>query len=256
MAGKVAANPGANVQIAAGLALFFLEKGETNWLDLGAISNVSMANAVEFLPYSQNRRGSNALTKRFLQDKSFSVQASLEEITPENYRIAFLGGPITAATDPTYVRETATLTVGSDTNNTVTLPETADIVDRIILSTSFSGTDLSHTFTGPASTLVMTDSAITGGEEVVVFYRVNVGAAANNPVKFSIGQNSILEGQAEIRLRQQGGGTGQLIQIPDCEIAPNGDSELSPEAVEAFPIIITARELNGAFALATLFDVA
>lgn len=258
MAGKVAANPGTNVQVAAGLGLFFLESGSSNWIDLGALSDVSLETTTEFLEYSQNRRGSNALTRRFLQNKGFAVSATLEEVTPENLRLAFLGGTLGDSGATTYVRETATLTVQTDTSGDfVTLTENADEVDRVILSTSpAASTGLTlGAFTGPATRVDITDSSINTGDEVTVFYRVNVTGSGANARTFSIGANSIIEGMAQIRIRQQGGGIGRLIDIPDCEIAPNGTIDIAPDAVEGFPIILTARETNGAFGTAHLFDV-
>ncbi len=253
MAGKVAANPGTNVQIAAGLGIFFKEKGSANWLDLGAITGVNFELSTEFLEYFQNRRGANALTRRFVQSKGFTVSGSLEESTPENLRLAFLGGDITAASDPSYVLETATLTVAS---GAVTLPETASVVDRVVSSSDFQSSSLTHTFSGPGTAVTITDSSVSDGDEVVVTYQVQIAAPANNAKTFRIGENSTIEGEVEVRIRQQGGGIGFAINIPDCEIAPNGTIDISSDSVQAFPIILTARETNGAFATAVVYDQA
>ncbi len=260
MAGKVATNPAFNVTTAAGTALFFLEKGEMNYLDLGALSDVQVERGAELLDYNQNRNGINALTRRFIQSTSLTFSASLDEPNIENLRIVMLSSGIPAiSADPTYVRENATLIVQNDSGGEfIILPEVADVVDRVVESGDFRGPDATFALATDGIRVDISAGA-SEGDEVVCFYRVNIAPGSDpdlhNPRSIDISSGCLIEGSCQLRFRQQGGGIAQVYDIPSCEIAPNGPVDFSPEAVESFPITVTARELNGSFGTLTVYDV-
>ncbi len=249
MAGKVSANPAVNVQLAAGVKLFFLEASTARWLDMGAIATPSLEIATEFLEYFQNASGANALTKRFLQQRGLTLNFNMEEINSDNMRLGLLGGVITQPAD-VKVHESATLIVS--TAGTLTMPEAADSIDSII-----DADDTSQLYTGVLSTdgltVTLSTTVPSAGTEVVVTYRV---ALTTNVESFSLLSNNVFTGQAQFRVRMQGGGIAQVYDFPSVELAPQGSFDISPDAVEAVPMVLTVREVNGIFGTKFLADVA
>ena len=266
MAGYLAPNIAKNTLIPHGVQMLFKRTGTTTFLDLGDLSDVSMTPTVEFLEYSTSRFAKSAIAKRIGQNKGMTIEASINEITPELLRVAFYG---TAKTDVATLTMThiEKLTVADnpspDANTTVTLSFAAtEIVSVKSADGATTYTDTTdYSSTGSASsgstvlTIVDADSPASGNipasSDIVVEYKYEKASAE----KIEIGGSDQQTGVVEFHIRNNEGGLGQVITLDDVHIATNGAIPLAPDAVQNFPITVTALVKNGTLGHIQYYDV-
>lgn len=266
MAGYLAPNIAKNTLIPHGVQMLFKRTGTTEFLDLGDLSDVSMTPTVEFLEYSTSRFAKAAVAKRIGQNKGMTIEATVNEITPELLRVAFYG---TAKTDVTTLTMThiERLTVADnpspDDDTTVTLSFTASEIvsvksaDGATIYTDTAdtgGTD--YTFSGPSATLTIKEAdsgtgTIPASSDIVVEYKYE----KSNADKIEIGGSDQQTGVVEFHIRNNEGGLGQVITLDDVHIATNGAIPLAPDAVQNFPITVTALVKNGTLGHIQYYDV-
>lgn len=244
--GFLGGNAAKNVQVVGNVGLFVKLTGDTDWIDMGNLNNVEIEPTAEFLEYSSNRRGINAVVKRILTSRALTVNAVLEEVNPDNLRFAFLGtAPVAGSVN---IIETAVLTeTGTDT---VILPEAPLAVLQVY--TSDGGTDVSVS-TDPTTDLAtdgVTLSIDAGhdGEEIHVVYSVALTSDTSSDVeKIEILASSLISGVGQLRIRNDSGGLAQVYELDSIEIAPNGAIGVPAEEVQSLPVTLTVREKNGMF---------
>jgi hypothetical protein len=243
--GFLGGNAAKNVQVVGGVGLFVQVEGDSRWIDLGAMSDIELEPATEFLEYNSHRRGTNALVKRILTNRALTMNATLEEVNPDNLRFAFLGGsPISNAS--VNILESAVLT--STASDTVILPEVAD--DVLQVASSDGQDDLAATPSDPSNDL-QTDGITlniapgTGaGVEVHVIYHV---AQTTDSESMEILESSLLQGIAQFRIRNTQGGLAQVYEMDSIDLAPNGAVPIPQEEIQSLPVTLTVREKNGKF---------
>lgn len=87
----MAAIPSAkNYQIPTGV-VSFREEGESAWRDLGNVPKVTLKPNLETKEHKSSRDGARSTDRIFVTSKDIDVTLSLEEITPENLRLFWLG---------------------------------------------------------------------------------------------------------------------------------------------------------------------
>lgn len=262
--GFLGSNVANNVQVPGGVGFFFKETGSSDWLDLGALTGVSIEPTIEFLEYSTNRRGVNALAKRILTSRGLSISATLEEVNPDNLRLAFFGGAnTTPSSGVAYVDTEAPLafdggvTSGDDfawdltvANATVLSVKSADGGTEY---TEGGGNDYTVSATG-GSGGVTRISAVAGGSletassvghQIHVTYSVNSGTT-DVEVSEILDDTSIV-GAGQFIIRNPGGGLLQIYEFDQIEVAPAGAIDISADAVQSIPLTLTVQELNGKF---------
>jgi len=251
--GYLAPNVSKNTQIPHGVNLLFKRTGETSYIDLGDISDLSINPAVEFLEYFSSHDAKQALAKRISQQKTLTIEATVNEVAPETLRLAFYGGAESAAaaalTATSIEKFTVTgfgaggsvanvLTVAGDFHNTiagVTSIKTAD-------GTAVDLTD-DYTFTGGIITFVAAGIVtIETDVDVIVEYTYSTTVKS-----FELMGTDLQEGIVEFHVRNMDGGLEQIFILDNAQIAPNGAVSLAGDAVQSFPLTITAQLKNGVF---------
>lgn len=87
----MAAIPSAkNYQIPTGI-VYFMETGQSTWRDLGNCPKVTLKPNLETKEHKSSRDGARSTDRVFVTSKDIDVTLSLEEITPENLRLFWLG---------------------------------------------------------------------------------------------------------------------------------------------------------------------
>lgn len=238
--GFIGGNAAQNVQVVGGVKMFVKLTGSTEWVHLGAASNIEIEPTAEFLDYSSNGRGVNATVKRILTTRALAMNMVLEEINIDNLKFALLGGsPVAGSVE---VVETAIVTIGAA--NLVVLPEKANLILRAVRSDGGGG-DYSITgFTPGGGDSTFTAIGATEGDEAIVYYSVT---QSTDSEKVEVLDSSLISGSAQLRIRNKHGGLAQVYELDSVEIAPNGAIGLPAEEVQSLPITMTSRELNGVF---------
>ena len=98
--GYLAPNVSKNTQIPHGVNLLFKRTGETSFIDLGDIADLSINPAVEFLEYFSSHDAKQSLAKRISQQKTLTIDATVNEVAPETLRLAFYGGAASTTAAP------------------------------------------------------------------------------------------------------------------------------------------------------------
>ena len=267
MAGYLAPNIAKNTLIPHGVQMLFKRTGTTQFLDLGDLSDVSMTPTVEFLEYSTNRFAKSAIAKRIGQNKGMTIEASINEITPELLRVAFYG---TAKADVAILTMThiEKLTVAdnpspTDGDTTVTLAfaatEIVSVKSADGATTYTDATDYASTGVAEAGVATLTikdaDSPASGSipasSDIVVEYKYEKTSAE----KIEIGGSDQQTGVVEFHIRNNEGGLGQVITLDDVHVSTNGAIPLSPDAVQNFPVTVTSLVKNGTLGHIQYYDV-
>lgn len=257
---KVASNL-KNVSIPHGVGFFFRRTGSSNFLDLGFLTDVSITPVAEFLDVTGNRKGINSVVKRILTNRSLTIDATLIEINVANMRLAFYGGA--TQTGSIRILETATVAKNGNIGGFWQLSE--DAFD-IISITSESG-DINYTgqevhptdddaFVGGGGTDL---NALPDGSIVHVIYEVRDTLGPNSSDEnnlFELLDTTTIEGEARFQIRNNQGGLAQIYELDNIQIAPNGASAISQEAVQSLPLTITAQEINSMFGRVYFNDIA
>lgn len=79
-----------NYQIPTGV-VSFRETGESTWRDLGNCPEITLKPTLETKEHKTSRDGARSTDRTFVTSKSIDVTLKLEEITPENLRLFWLG---------------------------------------------------------------------------------------------------------------------------------------------------------------------
>lgn len=258
--GFLGSNVANNVQVPGGVGFFFKETGASTWLDLGALTGVSIEPTIEFLEYNTNRRGVSALAKRILTSRGLAISATLEEINPDNLRLAFFGGAqATPSSGVAYVDSEAPLAISTGTSEgavawDLSVPDatilTVKSADGETTYTESSDFDVSATGgSGGVTRITAVDSTamedLAVGTQIHVTYSVDSGTT-DVEVSEILDDTSIV-GAGQFIIRNPGGGLLQIYEFDQVEIAPAGAIDISADSVQALPLTITVQELNGKF---------
>lgn len=282
MAGYLAPNIAKNTLIPHGVQMLFKRTGSTSFVDLGDLSDVSLTPTVEFLEYSSNQAAKAAIAKRIGQNKGMTIEATINEITPEALRIAFYGNAATtsAVGSPEVLTAVEKITIPAGSTGEVAMDilfNAASIVSvkgvggKVYEGSSgvTSGVDSQDWFydiTGGANKnlSLVAETAPTptaGGAEI----EIDAASADLDLIveytytkavdKLEIGKEDQQTGIVEFHIRNNEGGLGQVITLDDVHVATSGAIPLAPDAVQNFPITVTALVKNGTLGHTAYFDV-
>lgn len=258
MAGYLAPNVAKNTLIPHGVSMLFKRDGATDYVNLGDLSDVSITPTIEFLEYSSSRFAKSAIEKRIGQNKGITIEATVNEVAPETLRIAFFGNAKTDAAVTNTIIEKVTLPAGmtssggdydaplSGNPDAITSVTTADGATTLAATAySISGV--------PDNTLRFFDgNAYTyAGQDLIVTYTFATAATAST---FEIGKEDQQTGAVQFHVRNNEGGLGQRILLEKVHIAASGAIPIAPDAVQNFPITITALVKNGKLGDFTYYD--
>jgi len=253
--GYLATNIAQNVQIPHGVSFHFRRTGTSLWVDLGDLGgDVSIEPTVDFFEFQSRRSGLRGVSKRILSSRGITIEATLNEVAPENIRLAFFGGAETSANATLY--ETAIPAKVGAGAGTWTLPDTTGVtIDSVRSidgeSTYTDGveyTDAAGVLTAEA-TGAMFDAAV--GTRVHVTYSI----AKTDIKKFEMLSTTTQEGAAQFQIRNNNGGLGQIYELDSVHVAPNGALNVPVEDPQSLPVTLTAQEVNGLFGRVYYFDV-
>lgn len=282
MAGYLAPNIAKNTLIPHGVQMLFKRTGSTSFVDLGDLSDVSLTPTIEFLEYSSNQSAKAAIAKRIGQNKGITIEATINEITPETLRIAFYGDAATAsaAGSPEVLTAVEKITIPAGSTGTVAMGilfNAASIVSvkgaagKVYTGISADGTsgddadDWFYDSTTPSKNLslvaVTSPTPTSGGAEIVtdaasadldLIVEYTYTKAVD---KLEIGKEDQQTGIVEFHIRNNEGGLGQVITLDDVHVATSGAIPLAPDAVQNFPITVTSLVKNGTLGHVAYFDV-
>jgi hypothetical protein len=246
-AGYLATNIDQNVRIAHGVGVFFKRTGTTTWVDLGDLGDVAITPEAEFLEHYSNRKGQNAFAKRLLTTRGISIDATLNEINPDNLRKAFFAGA--ASSGSINVLETATPELSG---STFTLTETPDEVVSVVSvdgGTTYTVTT-DYTVSGAVITVV-TSSALdvdtSDGDKVLVTYKLAHNFGSDGTQKHTLLSDTDVTGSLQFQIRNNAGGLEQVYELTLVSIAPNGTISLGVGEIQSLPVSMKAQEVNGEF---------
>lgn len=243
--GFLGGNAAQNVQVVGGVRMFVQLTGSADWIDLGNAANIEVEPTAEFLEYSTNMEGVNAVVKRILTSRGLSVNMVLEEINLENLKFAFLGADFDQTKSINAI-ETAVVQIGSA--GTGTLPEGAL---SILSYKQDDGTALGalvHT-PGSANFSIISPFA-ANGSFVHMTYEPTDGtfpSATESAQSSEILDSSLISGSGQLRIRNTHGGLAQVYEFDQIEISPNGAIGVPAEEIQSLPVTMIAREVNGKF---------
>lgn len=278
MAGYLAPNIAKNTLIPHGVQMLFKRTGSTSFVDLGDLSDVSLTPTVEFLEYSSNQAAKAAIAKRIGQNKGMTVEATINEITPETLRIAFYGDEAAAPASQTLTAiEKITVPAGTTGSvamnilfNAASISSVKSASGKVYTGVSADGAtsvatdDWFYNSSSPSKTLSLvaaTNPTSNNGGEIVE----DASSAALDLIveytytktvdKIEIGKEDQQTGIVEFHIRNNEGGLGQVITLDDVHVATSGAIPLAPDAVQNFPITVTSLVKNGTLGHTAYFDV-
>lgn len=263
MAGFLAPNIAKNTLIPHGVSMLFKRTGDTYYTNLGDLSDISITPTIEFLEYSTNRFAKSAIAKRIGQNKAITIEATINEVAPETLRIAFFGQSIPAqasVTDNVMVERFSVGDISSASQDfeLAFAPNSGTSgVDQVTYAEAdqvggkgeahVSGTDYSVSGT---TLTINTGAGIASNRDIIVTYQYTE-ANANT---IEIGKDDQQTGEVQFHIRNNEGGLGQRITLGDVHIAASGAIPIAPDAVQNFPITVTALVKNGKLGDFTFYD--
>lgn len=258
MAGYLAPNIAKNTLIPHGVSMLFKRTGDTYYTNLGDLSDISITPTIEFLEYSTNRFAKSAIAKRIGQNKAITIEATINEVAPETLRIAFYGdaGGAEAALTDMKMTERITVPAGiSSADQTIDLSFVATAIDEVrpaSASANSGNAYIANTdYSLNSGDLVVETGAGIGAEDIIVTYTYTSPSAKT----IEIGKEDQQTGEVQFHIRNNEGGLGQRITLGDVHISPSGAIPVAPDAVQNFPITVTALVKNGKLGDFSFYDV-
>lgn len=232
-AGYTAPNISKNVSIAHGVRLFFQRDTGTSWLCLGDITDLSVNPVAEFVEHFSNHDGQNALSKRILQNKSMTIDATLNEINQENLQLMLLGGTYATGSVNYLYQEVLTAVAGGPWTTT----ETA-IASSVSLVLE-DGTAVPSTDYAVVAKVITTASGATVLDSSTAKINVQYSVALTGAMQTELLNDTNITGAVQFHILNTSGGVAQIYEFDSCFISPNGSVNLPSDGIQTLPLTIT-----------------
>jgi len=229
-AGYSAPNIAKNVSIAHGVRLFFQRDTGTSWLCLGDITDLSVNPVAEFVEHFSNHDGQNALSKRILQNKSMTIDATLNEINDENLQLMLLGGTYATGSVNYLYQETLTAVDGGPWTTAETM-----IASSVVVKLEDGTLVGSGDYTALSKTITDSGTAMTGITKINVQYTVALTGARQTELL----NDTNITGAVQFHILNNAGGVAQIYEFDSCFISPNGSISLPADGIQTLPLTIT-----------------
>jgi len=283
-AGYLGSNIANNMQIPHGVRVMFKrDAAGSNWIDLGDVSDLSVAPLAEFLEHFSNQDGKNALSKRILTNRGITIDATLNEVNSENLQLAFLGGAAISYNQTLNVPVAEVISsvddggvatwyltdplAGGSSGGTAAVPGNLYAVRKVDGDTFVVGSVeqteyVDYEIVYDAVTdrwsiiedlAVATDNDmenVTG--DLHITYLAEVSTAATT---FTVLDDTSVSGQLQFQIRNMEGGLAQVLELDSVTIAPSGALTVPVDAVQQVPLTITAQVVNGSFGRMHLVNI-